>query len=64
MDLIEDTVDIDGTDGIERIDDVLRRLDTELVGLAQVKQRVKEIGALLVVDQLRTRYEQIGRAHV
>ncbi|MEW6472455.1 MAG: CbbX protein [Actinomycetota bacterium] len=33
--------------------DVLDRLDAELVGLAPVKQRLREIGALLVVDQLR-----------
>jgi probable Rubsico expression protein CbbX len=35
------------------IDAVLDRLDAELVGLTPVKKRLREIGALLVVDQLR-----------
>jgi probable Rubsico expression protein CbbX len=57
MDLLKETVEIDGTEGIDRIDDVLARLDRELVGLVQVKQRIKEIGALLVVDRLRSQHE-------
>ncbi|MHB8587406.1 MAG: CbbX protein [Candidatus Dormibacteraceae bacterium] len=36
-----------------RIDEVLDRLDTELVALADVKTRIREIAALLVVDRLR-----------
>jgi probable Rubsico expression protein CbbX len=35
------------------IDSVLGRLDAELVGLEPVKRRLREIGSLLVVDQLR-----------
>ena len=35
--------------------DVLDRLDNELVGLAPVKQRVREIAALLLVDRVRQR---------
>jgi len=35
--------------------DVLDRLDDELVGLAPVKQRVREIAALLLVDRVRQR---------
>jgi probable Rubsico expression protein CbbX len=35
--------------------DVLERLDNELVGLAPVKQRVREIAALLLVDRVRQR---------
>ena len=35
------------------VDDVLARLDTELVGLVPVKTRIREIAALLVVDKLR-----------
>ena len=57
MDLLRETVEIDGTAAIDRIDEVLARLDGELVGLVQVKQRIKEIGALLVVDQLRKEHE-------
>ena len=37
------------------IGDVLDRLDRELVGLKPVKQRVREIAALLLVEQVRER---------
>ena len=36
-----------------RLDAVLEQLDGELVGLAPVKTRIREIAALLVVDRLR-----------
>ncbi|WP_300006980.1 CbbX protein [Pseudonocardia sp.] len=38
------------------IDDVLERLDAELVGLAPVKTRIAEVAALLLVDRVRERY--------
>jgi probable Rubsico expression protein CbbX len=38
------------------IDDLLVRLDIELVGLAPVKQKVAEIGSLLLVDRARQRF--------
>jgi probable Rubsico expression protein CbbX len=38
------------------VDDVLAKLDTDLVGLAPVKTRIAEIAALLLVDQTRARY--------
>ena len=38
------------------VDEVLRTLDEELVGLAPVKQRVAEIAALLLVDRARQRF--------
>jgi probable Rubsico expression protein CbbX len=38
------------------LDAVLGRLDRELVGLAPVKTRIREIAALLVVDRLRGEY--------
>lgn len=38
------------------IDDVLGRLDAELVGLEPVKTRIAEIAALLLVDRMRARY--------
>ncbi|GAY15130.1 CbbX protein [Mycobacterium sp. shizuoka-1] len=38
------------------IDDVLGRLDTELVGLEPVKTRIAEIAALLLVDRMRARF--------
>jgi probable Rubsico expression protein CbbX len=36
-----------------RVEEVLDRLDTELVALHEVKRRVKEIAALLLVDKVR-----------
>jgi probable Rubsico expression protein CbbX len=38
------------------VDDVLGRLDTELVGLAPVKTRIAEIAALLLVDRMRSQF--------
>lgn len=38
------------------VDEVLRELDEELVGLAPVKQRIGEIAALLLVDRARRRF--------
>jgi len=52
----DDTVDLAAELALSNVDEVLGRLDRELVGLAPVKTRVKEIAALLLVDQLRRRY--------
>jgi len=38
------------------IDEILEALDHELVGLAPVKQRIREIAALLLVDRVRERF--------
>jgi probable Rubsico expression protein CbbX len=38
------------------IDDVFKSLDDELVGLAPVKQRIREIAALLLVDRARAQF--------
>jgi probable Rubsico expression protein CbbX len=38
------------------VDDVLGRLDTELVGLTPVKTRISEIAALLLIDRMRARF--------
>jgi probable Rubsico expression protein CbbX len=45
--------DLDSVIGDSRIQEVLDRLDRELVGLVEVKQRVREIAALLLIDRLR-----------
>ncbi|MBC7700431.1 CbbX protein [Aquabacterium sp.] len=37
-----------------RIDDVMDELDRDLVGLAPVKTRIRDIAALLVIDKLRS----------
>src|SRR3990167_6051940 len=36
-----------------QVESVLDELDTELVGLQPVKQKVRELAALLVIDRLR-----------
>ena len=42
--------DLEGPDAVEA---VLNQLDEELVGLTPVKERIREMAALLVIDQLR-----------
>ena len=50
------TVDLDSQEQALRISALLSRLDTEFIGLAPVKDRVREIAALLLVDRLRQSY--------
>lgn len=47
------TVDLDEVRREAGVDDVLDALDRELVGLAPVKERLRELAALLVVDRVR-----------
>jgi probable Rubsico expression protein CbbX len=55
--LAEDTlVDLDHEGRALRISELLEQLDREFVGLAPVKDRVREIAALLLIDRLRGRY--------
>jgi probable Rubsico expression protein CbbX len=49
-------VDLDEESRALQVSGLLERLDTEFVGLAPVKDRVREIAALLLVDRLRARY--------
>ncbi len=51
-----DTVDLDKVRKEAGVDDVLDALDRELIGLAPVKQRLRELAALLVVDKVRERF--------
>ncbi|WP_083680055.1 MULTISPECIES: AAA family ATPase [unclassified Pseudonocardia] len=51
-----DTVDLGEVRRAAGVDDVLDALDRELVGLAPVKQRLRELAALLVVDRVRARF--------
>ena len=46
-------VDLSAQEQALRISALLNRLDEEFVGLAPVKDRVREIAALLLVDRLR-----------
>jgi probable Rubsico expression protein CbbX len=51
-----DTVDLGRVRREAGVDDVLDALDHELVGLAPVKERLRELAALLVVDRVRERF--------
>ncbi|GAA1392940.1 hypothetical protein GCM10009613_38840 [Pseudonocardia kongjuensis] len=51
-----DTVDLDEVRREAGVDRELDALDRELVGLAPVKQRLRELAALLVVDRVRARF--------
>ncbi|HZQ79820.1 MAG TPA: CbbX protein [Acidimicrobiia bacterium] len=50
------TVDVDEERRASAVDEILDALDRELVGLAPVKTRIREIAALLLVDRLRQRF--------
>jgi probable Rubsico expression protein CbbX len=49
-------VDVQSEEAAVHTKEVLDRLDRELVGLVPVKQRIREIGDLLLVDRLRRRF--------
>ncbi len=49
-------IDLAGERAETGIDDVFNALDAELVGLAPVKNRIREIAALLLVDRARARF--------
>ena len=52
----DDEVDVGSEMASVHTDEVLKRLDKELVGLVPVKSRIREIGDLLLVDRLRRRF--------
>ncbi|WP_308166763.1 AAA family ATPase [Nocardia albiluteola] len=56
--ILDDDAELDlATDAAAlEVDGTLARLDAELVGLAAVKRRVREIAALLLVDRARARF--------
>lgn len=49
-------VDMEAVLRESHVEDVLERLERELIGLLPVKTRIKEIAALLLVDKLRRRF--------
>jgi len=49
-------VDLHADEATERVREVLDSLDAELVGLASVKLRIREIAAMLTVDRARSRF--------
>ncbi len=50
-------VDLEAEFKVSNIQEVLEKLDRELVGLKPVKTRIREIAALLLVDRLRKQFE-------
>ena len=48
-----DAVDLEAEFKSSNIQEVLDKLDRELVGLVPVKTRIREVAALLLVDRLR-----------
>jgi probable Rubsico expression protein CbbX len=45
-----------------QVEDVLAELERDLVGLAPVKRRIREIAALLVIDRLRVHHGLVAQA--
>jgi probable Rubsico expression protein CbbX len=54
---VTDQVDLEAEFKASNIQEVLDKLDRELIGLKPVKTRIREIAALLLVDRLRKRFE-------
>jgi probable Rubsico expression protein CbbX len=56
--ILDDDAELDLSHDSARIDveDTLAKLDSELVGLANVKRRVREIAALLLIDRARSQF--------
>lgn len=52
-----DSVDLDAEFENTRIQEVLDKLDNELIGLKPVKTRIREIAALLLVERVRRKME-------
>ena len=52
----DELVDLDEAGRALQVSGLLERLDAEFVGLAPVKDRVREIAALLLIDRIRARY--------
>lgn len=49
----DESIDLEGIYREANIEEILDRLDQELIGLVPVKTRIREVAALLVVDRLR-----------
>ncbi len=54
------SVDLDAEFKKSNIQEVLDKLDRELIGLKPIKTRIREIAALLLVDRLRKQFELLS----
>ncbi|TIY00730.1 MAG: CbbX protein, partial [Mesorhizobium sp.] len=52
----DESVDLQAEFEASNIDEVMDKLDRELVGLRPIKTRIREIAALLLVDRLRRKF--------
>jgi probable Rubsico expression protein CbbX len=52
----DDVWDLNADEASKRVEETLDRLEAELVGLAPVKRRVREIASLLLVDNARQKF--------
>jgi len=52
-----EAVDLEAEFKASNIQEVLDKLDRELIGLKPIKTRIREIAALLLIDRLRKRFE-------
>lgn len=55
-------IDLEAEYKASNVDEVLNKLDRELVGLEPVKTRIREIAALLLIDKLRRRMDLLSEA--
>jgi len=55
-DAADDGVDLQAEMDASNVEEVLEKLDRDLIGLKPVKTRIREIAALLLVDRLRARF--------
>lgn len=53
-------VDLDAEFKDSHIQEILDKLDRELIGLKPVKTRIREIAALLLIDRLRRKFELVS----
>ena len=58
----DDEVDLEAEFKASNIQEVLDKLDRELIGLKPVKTRIREIAALLLVDRLRRKFDLSSEA--
>ena len=54
---VGDKVDLEAEFKASNVQEVLDKLDRELIGLKPVKTRIREVAALLLVDRLRKQFE-------
>ena len=59
---MDSSIDLEASFMASGVGEVLEHLDTELIGLRPVKTRIREIAALLLVDQARQSLDLVSKA--